>query len=228
MYHLRPYKLFTLFEAPTEERLAQVPLPSRRGLGGISLLETFLLVTAVRIVGAKRIFEFGTFLGSTTFNLALNTPDDAKIFTLDLDKPSAKGLDQDACDAPLTGIHLSAGPNLDFSRSSVRHKIETLFGNSREFDGSPWAGSIDLAFIDGGHDVPTASADTNNAFKMARTDRPSCVLWHDYRNKECVALTDYLDGLSENHEIYHVEDTMLCLRFLGPHAHLTKHLLAVD
>jgi hypothetical protein len=228
MHHIRPYKLFTLLNAEVSDRVAHVPVPKRRGLGGISLLETFLLITAIRLVSAKRIFEFGTFLGSTTLNLALNSPDDAKIFTLDLDHDSAKGIAQDACDAPLTGMHLSAGLNLDFSSTNVNHKIETLFGNSREFDGSPWAGTIDLAFIDGGHDVPTASADTKNAMLMVRQESPSCILWHDYRNRDCEALTKYLDQLSEEIEIFHIEDTMLSIAFQGPHDHFSKLLIADD
>jgi hypothetical protein len=228
MYHIRPYKLFTLLDAPVSDRVAHVPLPRRRGLGGISLLETFLLITAIRLVSAKRIFEFGTFLGGTTLNLALNSPNNAKIFTLDLDHDSAKGLTQDACDAPLTGMHLSAGSNLDFAHFSEGHKVEMLFANSRDFDASPWTRSIDLAFVDGGHDVPTASADTKNAMLMVRQDEPSCILWHDYRNRDCEALTGYLDQLSQELEIFHVEDTMLCLSFQGPHDEFTRHLLAAD
>jgi hypothetical protein len=227
MHNIRPYQLFTLFDAPISDRLVQVPLPSRRGLGGTTLLESFLLIAATRIVHATRIFEFGTFLGSTTLNIALNTPPDARIFTLDLDGDSAKGLRQDDCDAPLTGIHLSAGPNLDFMHSSVSNKIETIIGNSQQFDCSPWEGNIDLVFIDGGHDVPTASSDTKNALRMTRKDTLSCILWHDYRNTDCTALTEYLDELSQQIEMFHIENTMLCFCFQGPSEHFTKRLLTL-
>jgi hypothetical protein len=227
MNHIRPYKFFTLLESPISERMARVPIPSRRGLGGISLLETFLLVAGIRITSAKRIFEFGTFLGNTTLNLAENSPDDAKIFTLDLDHGSVEGLRQDDCDAPLTQIHLAA-PDLDFAKSPAKHKINMLYGNSQQFDCSPWSSSIDLVFVDGGHDVPTASADTKNAVLMAKKDKPSCIFWHDYGNRDCEALTKWLDGLSENMEIFHIQDTMLCVSFQGPHDHISQHLLATD
>jgi hypothetical protein len=193
-------------------------------MGGISLLETFLLITAIRITSATRIFEFGTYLGSTTLNLALNTPADAQIFTLDLDRESAKKLSQDVYDAPLTATHLDAA-TYDFSDSKVRHKIETLSGDSQRFDFSQWTGTIDLAFIDGGHDVPTASADTKSAMRMVRQDKPSCILWHDYRNPEYPALAEYLDELSQELEMFHIEDTKLCLCFQGPHDRLHRHLL---
>ncbi len=113
---------------------------------------------------------------------------------------------------PLTQIHLVA-PDLDFAKSPARQKIKMLYGNSLEFDCSPWSNSVDLIFVDGGHDVPTASADTKNALLMVTKEKPSCIFWHDYRNRDCEALTEYLDDLSESLEIFHIEDTMLCVTF---------------
>ena len=83
MRHIRPYKIFTLLEAPVPERIANVMLPRRRGSGGTSLLETMLIIAATRIVDARRVFEIGTFLGSNTLNMALNLPDDGQVFTLE-------------------------------------------------------------------------------------------------------------------------------------------------
>jgi predicted O-methyltransferase YrrM len=77
MNHIRPYRFLGLFNAPISERIAHVPNPNRLGSGGISLLEASLLVAAVRIVDARRMFEFGTFLGNTTLLLATISPDDA-------------------------------------------------------------------------------------------------------------------------------------------------------
>lgn len=213
MNHIRPQKVFTLVDASLSARIVRIPIPSRRGLGGISLLETFLLVAASKIVDATRIFEFGTFMGSTTLNLALNLPDDARIFTLDLDAMHAEAAQQHPADAPLTRMHLEAENALDFSESPVSSKINTLKGDSTNFDFSPWEGSIDLCFIDGGHDVPTATSDTENALRIVRKDAPSCIVWHDYHNWEYAGLTQYLDELSQRLEIFHVEDTMLCVWF---------------
>src|SRR3989440_12941891 len=58
MYDIRPYRVFTLIDAPTPgDRIVRIPIPARRGVGGVSLLETFLIIAASKIVGAKRIFE---------------------------------------------------------------------------------------------------------------------------------------------------------------------------
>jgi Methyltransferase domain len=230
MYHVRPYKVFTLLEEAPSERVAHVSIPSRRGLGGVSLLETFLLITIAKVVSASRLFEIGTFLGNTTLNLALNTPAEARIFTLDLDPNSAQKLVQDPHDSPLTSIHLSQG-QLDFSSAPMARKIEILLGNSISFDFSSWYDSIDFVFIDGGHDRRTLLADTNNALRMARHDRVSCVLWHDYGNPEYDELTCCLDELSQEIEMFHVNDSQLCFSFQGPGDDLSRlkhHLLNSD
>ena len=213
MHHIRPWRLFTALESPIYERIAQVSIPPRRAFGGITLLETFLLLTCSKIVEARRIFEFGTFLGSTTLSLALNTPDDAEIFTLDLDHSAAKKAIQDANDVQFTETHLAANAHFDFTETSVNRKITTLVGNSKNFDFSAWNKSIDMTFIDGGHDVPTAASDTENAFSIAARSKPSCILWHDYRAPEYPELTGYLDDLSRKVELFHLEDTKLCVHF---------------
>lgn len=228
MYHIRPYKLFTLLREAPDERIAHVPIPSRRGVGGVSLLETFLLIACMKVIKARNIFEIGTFLGSTTLNFALNSPPDAKIFTLDLDEETAKGLNQDSFDAPLTDIHLSSDAGLDFSSTLVAHKITTLEGNSKAFDFTEWSGKIDLVFIDGGHDTETVRCDTASALQMVRKERTACIIWHDYRNPEYPDLTAYLDDLSHSTEIIHIEDTKLCLHFNGPVDHILEELLSGD
>ena len=168
-----------------------------------------LIVAALRVVGARKIFEFGTFMGANTLNMAMNTPPDAKIFTLDLGEECET--EQHSSDAPLSRAHLASKTMLDFHGSAVEGKIKTLSGNSQSYDFSSWKGSMDFIFIDGGHDLATLSADTGNAFEMA--GNPSCTMWHDYGNREYPELTRYLDRIAVDREIFHIEDTMLCAWF---------------
>ncbi len=214
MHHIRPWKLFASLEAPVTDRMVTLPLPYRRGLGGISLLESFVLIASARLVDAHRFFEFGTFLGRTTLNLAMNSPDDAVIYSLDLDHSAASSVSQDVADVEVTEIHLAA-PKFDFTGMPAEKKITLLTGNSRTFDFAPWKESIDLIFVDGGHDLATLTDDTANSRQLAARNRPSCILWHDYGNKDYQPLTRYLDQLSEEIDIFHIEDTMLCVHF--PH-----------
>jgi hypothetical protein len=225
MRHIRPYKIFTLFEAPSPQRIVNVTLPRRRGNGGTSLLETMLIIAATRIVEARRVFEIGTFLGGNTLNMALNLPDDAKVFTLDLDEQHARDLKQLPEDAPLTQLHLKSQSSLDFADTAVAGKINTLIGNSTTFDFSAWRRSIDFSFIDGGHDFSTAKSDTENALEMAVNDKPSCIMWHDYRSWEYPALTCYLDDLSKEREIFHIEDTTLCAWFNDPNGMIVPRIM---
>ncbi len=213
MHHIRPYRFFSLYEAPLAERIVNVPIPNRPGLGGLTLLETFLVLSAVRAIAAKRIFEFGTFLGRTTLALASNTPEDAQIFTLDLDDQTMKGLHQIPEEAPITAIHLASLANLDFSNSEARKKITTLFGDSTTFDFAVWANSIDFVFIDGGHEYATVCSDTENALNLLKPNSPACVMWHDYGNPDCAGLKGYLDKVGEEIEVFHIEGSWLCAHF---------------
>jgi predicted O-methyltransferase YrrM len=212
---IRPWQLFAALRADVDDRTIQVSVPLHHGAGGLTLLETTVLLCAARIVEARRIFEFGTFRGSTTLNFALNVPEDGAVFTFDLDAQSASELEQEAADVPITKLHFDQ-ERLDFERSRHAGKVTQLFGNSRHYDFSPWYGTMDFVFIDGGHDVATAAADSENALKLIRRDKPSAILWHDYRNADYGPLGGYLESLSRKIEMHHIEDTMLCVHFSDP------------
>jgi hypothetical protein len=158
--------------------------------------------------------------------LALNVPDDGKVFTLDLDEQHAASANQDAPDARLTEMHLASVFSLDFMGSSVESKIQSLTGDSTTFDFSRWDNSIDLVLIDGGHDYATVKSDTGNALRIASKDTPSCVLWHDYLNRDYSGLTYFLDELSQQHQLVHIEDTMLCAWFNDPNGDILPKLLS--
>lgn len=168
------------------------------------------MISLLRHVKARRVFEFGTFMGGNTLNMALNTPGSAEIFTLDLSEESLSGLDQHPSDAPFTKMHFESRAALDFAGSPVEEKITTLTGNSLTFDFTPWKDSVDFIFIDGGHDLETVESDTRNALQMVVRNKPACIVWHDYRNSDYPELSTYLDRVSESLGISHVEDTMLC------------------
>jgi hypothetical protein len=226
MHHVRPYKFFQVLEAPPLERIVSTTLPYRRGMGGLTLLEMSIVMAATQIIVPNHVFEIGTFLGNTTLNLALNVPPNGTVFTLDLGADDAGKVNQDLADAPLTDLHLASKSSLDFIGSSVESKIRPLTGNSTTFDFSRWRDSVELVFIDGGHDFATVKSDTENAFLMARKDRPSCVLWHDYLNRNYSGLTYYLDELSRQQQIVHIEETMLCAWFNDPGNRIWPKLLS--
>lgn len=188
---IRPHYLFD--KVPLKHNMVTVPLPLRQA-GSPSLLETYLLLAVGRIVQPQRIFEIGTFLGQTARNLARNFPE-AEVLTLDVDAKRS-GLKKDG-------------------------RIVPLEGHSMNFDFSPWHGSCDLVFIDGGHDYATVKADTLNAMKLLRSAPPpvtvavpQAIVWHDYANPQFADVTKYL--LSRAGPILHVLETQIAVYFSYP------------
>src|SRR5258708_23027529 len=52
--------------------------------GNVKRYELLVLCAMARHLGARRLFEFGTFDGLTTWHLAANTGPEARVTTLDL------------------------------------------------------------------------------------------------------------------------------------------------
>jgi SAM-dependent methyltransferase len=130
----------------------------------IRLDEEVLIGLTVQALGARRIFEIGTFEGGTTRFLADKAGEGAEVFTLDL--PEAEF----AWSWTQTGRK--------FRGSAVGPRIKQLFGNSLEFDFSPYERSIDLVFVDAAHDYPHGFADSRTALRLVRPG--GVVLWHDF------------------------------------------------
>lgn len=206
MRHIRPHKIFDLLQSPISDRIVQIKIPYRTECW---LIETFLLVTAMKVVEASRIFEFGTFRGATTLNLALNAPKMADIYTFDLDPEIAGNLEQDENSREISRQHLAQNGHMEFDEVIVNPVIHRLKGNSLTFTG---AKKMDLIFVDGGHDTRTLACDTVNAFRMA--SNTGCIAWHDYENSDYPDVTPYLDGLAdEGVPIFHVQESRMCFWF---------------
>jgi predicted O-methyltransferase YrrM len=135
--------------------------------------KTIFLCSLIKTMGIKNIFEFGTFTGRTTYQLALNLPDDGSIHTLDIQRDVEQG-------------HLfkkgygnyTVGSDFYAAEEKIRRKIHQHLGNSVVFDYRNWFGQIDLVFIDGGHQYPVVHSDSRNALKMVRPG--GIIVWDDY------------------------------------------------
>ena len=78
--------------------------------------------------------------------------------------------------------HLRA-PKFDFTGMPTEKKITLLTGNSRTFNFGPGPESIDLIFVDGGHDLPTVTDDTANSLRSHNRTSRLCIQWHHDGNK---------------------------------------------
>jgi predicted O-methyltransferase YrrM len=204
LHNVRPHKLFNLVKSSSYlDRTVQMILPDQRTP---VLLDTAILLALARLVRARTIFEFGTYLGIQTLNLAANFPE-GRIYTLDLDEASFQGLQQDANDKPLTQTHMEYQGKLAFLNTPYEERITRLYGDSNKFDFLGLTSRIDLIYVDGGHDRITLESDTKNAFKMLSHGHAGCIAWHDHGNPTYPQVKEYLEGLSNSKDLFHVEES---------------------
>jgi Predicted O-methyltransferase len=159
-----------------------VPLPELLTLAGIC-----------RYLKPRRIFEIGTYTGSSTLVMAINTPDDTEIFTLDLE-PSEK-----------IGSVFRDKPNSS--------KIQQLYGNSLTFDYTPYERSLDLVLVDANHSYECVRSDTEKAFTMLRPG--GVIVWDDYRwleiHSECAGVTLCLNELQTRRPLFSIAGTRFAI-----------------
>ena len=88
--------------------------------------------------------------------------------------------------------------------------VTQLYGDTAQFDFSPWYGSCDVVFIDACHEYRYVKNDTEIALKLLRSG--GVVIWHDYG--VWVGVTRALNELYENdprfRTLIHVQGTALC------------------
>ncbi len=156
------------------------------------------LITICRIVRDRhpeRLFEIGTFDGRTTLNMAVNAAPTALVYTLDLPR-SGIG----SASAP---IHAHEVRYADKPESGERYRdtvaaerIIQLYGDSGNFEFTPYYGLIDLVFIDGSHTFEYVINDSLQALKMMK-QTGGTILWHDYGRWDGV--TSALNELRNHH-----------------------------
>lgn len=196
---------------PPPERV-DVTVPKRTGFGELPLKEKIILAMICRTLEPRTVLEIGTYRGSTALTLAMNTPEEAEIYTLDL--PLFKRV---------LGIGFLNYAMLDrvlprFLRYPFRvgekcdsSKLVQLYGDSLTFDFSRFYSRMDLVFIDGNHDYYYVRSDTENAFRMV--SERGVILWDDYG--ETTGL-EVMRALGERQEpIVQVQGTQLAVYISG-------------
>jgi predicted O-methyltransferase YrrM len=207
MIGIRPHHLFNLVnEASYEERMVKIVLPDQHAP---ILLETAILLALARLVDPRKFFEFGTYLGVETLNMAANLSEASHVYTLDLDEESFRSLRQDVHDRPLTLTHFDNLDKLAFLGTSYERRITQLKGESKTYDFSPFDKQIDMVYVDGGHDLPTLISDTRNALRMLSDNHAACVAWHDYETQKYPQVTDHLLELSVSIPLFHVQESRI-------------------
>lgn len=177
--------------------------------GGVNDVETWVLCTLAK--RARRIFEFGTGTGKTTYLLAVNAPADAKVVTLTLapDQHEAyRDARGDDTRDRASGLQEAAFSRFYYQGTEAEPRIEQLLGDSKALDETPYRGSMDLVFVDGGHARSYVESDSRKALAMVRPG--GLVLWHDYRGpRRARGVFETLNALAAELPLMHIVGTAL-------------------
>jgi len=210
MIRIRPHKLFNLVKTDSySQRVVKLVLPNQNTPVTFDMVIKLALAKLIR---PRTFFEFGTFLGVQTFNMAMNLPD-CEFYTLDLDEESYKRASIIEAVRHLSQIQLEQQRQLAFLGTPYETRIHCLRGDSNAFDFGPYHAKMDMIYIDGGHDERTCRSDTENAFRMLSRGRPSVIVWDDYCNPLSPAVKEYLDGRRE--DLFFVEESLTVFHLSG-------------
>ncbi len=143
----------------------------------VSAQEIMTLAAIARFRRPRRILEIGTFDGSTTLNLAVNSPAESLITTVDL-PPDWKGEFARRVPEALVNFTGAASVGAQFQNTAHAARIRQVYGDSAAMDWSDLGGPFDLIFVDGNHSYDYVKSDTENALRCLSTG--GIVAWHDY------------------------------------------------
>lgn len=185
---LRPVGIDAI--TPTDTSVALVyPAPAD---GEITTLELMVIARIVHHHRIRAAFEIGTFNGRTALNIAANAEGAITVHTLDL---------------PVADLHATVhalsphehrfvekpAPGSCFMNTRYAGQIVQLYGDSSSFDYAPYAGTMDLVFIDGSHTAGHVRNDSYAARDLIGAGG-GIILWHDY-DADWPDVTSELDRL---------------------------------
>jgi predicted O-methyltransferase YrrM len=172
-------------------------------------LESFLLAALAK--GTKRLFEFGTGSGRTTYLLAMNSEPDARITTISMPRDRQMKLaNQMNCAEVDHTLSESRWEGFVYTSTPAAQKIEQLFQDTATLDATPYRETMDLIFVDGGHSYPYVKNDSERALEMVAPG--GTIVWHDYRGlfpRETRGVFQYLNELRCTIPLRRIEDTSL-------------------
>ena len=162
---------------------------------------------------SKKIFEFGTCSGKTTYLMGLNSSNDAKIISITLNPDDLNNFKKKDTDNKVSFrniVNESVYKKFLFSGEEVEKKIKIIFQNSINLEHYKFRNQMDLIFIDGGHTYSVVKSYSEKSFEMLNTN--GIILWHDYvpGKKSAKDVVKYINEISKKKKIYKIKNTSLC------------------
>lgn len=175
--------------------------------GNIAPLEIIAIVQLIRYSKPKMLFEIGTFDGRTTLNMGANSPEDAKIYTLDLPRDMIDNTKLAITSGEKRFIDKKAS-GLRFHGTEWGNKITQLYGDSATFDFSQFLDKMDFVFVDGSHSYEYVVNDSKMAVKLVKN---GIIVWHDYSVWRGVskALDELYSRSDDFKSLRHIQGTSL-------------------
>lgn len=155
--------------------------------------ERFCLGALAQLVAPERIFEFGTYDGATTLLLAGAAPQ-AQVLTFDLPPDTV----EDMGGVVAEQLAIVGGAGAKFHGRPEGERIVQLYGDSRQFDPSPYKASMGLVLVDGSHEFDCVQSDSENAMVMVGPG--GVVVWDDY-SPRWPGVVRAVDELAERHHV---------------------------
>jgi predicted O-methyltransferase YrrM len=186
MRELYPTDLF-----PGLERVS-IPVGAIHEESGHTNQVDLLYVAAIaRLRGCRRMFEFGTYQGRTTYHLTFAS-ENPRVFTLNLPP------EVDSSVARFLGTWFKGTDREQF--------ITQILEDSRSFDPSPYERQMDFVFIDADHRYEAVKNDTEKALRMLAPG--GILLWHDFAAKS-PGVVRYIKEFSQDRPVFRLKHTCL-------------------
>jgi predicted O-methyltransferase YrrM len=158
-----------------------------------------LYVAAIsQLRNARRIFEFGTFIGRTTRHLAAMNPG-AEVWTLDLPRDANPWRFADRVGSYFAGTPEAA-------------RIHFLREDARTFDPTPYRGTMDFIWVDADHSYDGVKNDSEKAFAMLAPG--GAILWHDF-GPDSLGLARYFAEFTQTRPLFRIARTSILVHLDG-------------
>lgn len=213
MITVRPHNIFELLDNKKNHYCNMLLPILNKGGGGITFLESSIIVSVLELTNPSRIFEFGTFLGATTVMFAMNSK--AHVTTLDIPTEGIE-IQVEKEDDSLRDISKSmSGIYIDRVAKEFKDKITRIYFDSTKFNikDNGYEQKFDLVFIDGGHNYEMVKNDTQKTLQLLK--KGGTIIWHDYNSAKQPDVKRFVDEYAEStnsDSLFHIGNTMLAIQ----------------
>lgn len=191
-------------------------------IGSITLVDQITLLSLIELVNPKRILEIGTYQGYST-RLFVENSDAKEIITVDLPRFSStvgnevdyeKILhDGDYNDDYLRSVQNTTGAKY-LNELDLAHlqRVKLIKCDSTQLDFHEQVGTIEFAFIDGGHSYDIVKHDTINVISQIKS---GVVVWHDYASSIHSDVTRFIGEHSASNQIFYVQGGLCAFQIIS-------------